>query len=59
MITNALPLFMFHSVYILRGLFFAVSSSKVSKRNSTKLCRMFCSKPDLKVDVQNFGTPSP
>ena len=37
--------------------FFRMPSTEITERNSTKLCYMFRSKPDLKMDVQNLGVP--
>jgi len=33
--------------------------AEVTERNLTKLLHMFGSESDLKIDVNNFGAPSP
>jgi len=44
--------------YILSRFFlFRTPSSEVTALNSTKLCYMFKSESDFKIDVQNLGSP--
>jgi len=39
-------------------LFFRTPSSQVTQQNTTELCHMFGSEPDLKMGVKNLEQPS-